>query len=167
MAQQSQSTPQQSWIINECDCYELYNDIQLPSGRLFVDIRAKDKYKQKHIKKAINIPIDASITTVDNIKSFLYEILEKQSYVIDTIWFYGDDNNNNNKLDNDIYKDASQTICNVLLSKPSIQINILKDNFDAFDSKFPYLCEADKVNNNSAIESYPSCIYNDKLYIGI
>ena len=184
--------------VNKCECYPLYNDLQFPFDKLFIDLRANDQYAQKHCVHAFNVPIAGnknSFSSNDNeyitLKKSLDEILKKQTYMISTIWFYSDNSIDN--IENIVYIQLSEIIKNVLLTQPSLVINVLKVDYQTFETKFPFLCDKNVVlglendNNETKTDTdllldqylgimlninkdniilYPSNIINDKLFLG-
>lgn len=174
--------------INKSKCYQLYNDLQFPFDKLFIDLRNNDKYSSKHISHAFNVPlIDNNNNNI--LKQTCHQILKQQTYMLNTIWFYAD--NDIDKIQNSVYIQMYEIIKSVLLTQPSLIINVLNISYQLFEDKFPFLCDNNiividpqKQNktdtdllldqylgimlniNKDNIILYPSNIINDKLFLG-
>eukprot|EP01084_Bolivina_argentea_P292770 503413_1 len=181
--------------LNKCGFYQLYNDIQFPFNKLFIDIRNNDKYRSKHIVNAINVSVNCTSDSLSNqykiLKKNLHRILKQQTYVLSQIWFYNDEPKTINET---VCKEICQIIKSILLSQPDLSINILNCTYQTFENKFPFLCNDNtiiKANNNLNMKQqtetdhllkqylgimlninedniilYPSNIIDDKLYLG-
>ena len=159
--------------INKCDSYQLYNDLQFPFTKIFIDTRNNDKYTNMHIAHAINVPLindkdnNKDVNPEEILKQSLHQILKQQTYMISHVWFYG---NNCDKIDSSLYIQLCEIIKNILLSQSTVAINILNINYNSFAAKFPFLCNNNIIISNKNNMNMPKKTETDLLldqYLGI
>ena len=129
------------------DCYELYNKLQLTPCTITIDLQSKEDYGKSHIKHSLNI--DNSDPDYDQSK--LFDIISKYQTeqcksTITSIYFYSSRSIG--------YFNLIKSIRDVLLKNNVLNeddtLYILKDNYNVFLNKFPFLCddESPAVNDD-------------------
>eukprot|EP01084_Bolivina_argentea_P054902 100682_1 len=168
------------------DCYHLYNKQQRTFCSITIDIQSADVYNKSHIKNALNIPINSA-----NILQIITDHQETHSKdIIIAIYIYGQ--NIEKKDTSNHISVIKDTLIKAKICKEN-QVFVLKDNYNIFSSKFPFLCDI-KSNEEDIKEQkttdenkekkpenkiekmkrfmrqnkgiYPNQIINDKLYLG-
>eukprot|EP01084_Bolivina_argentea_P106570 190676_1 len=163
-----------------CSTTDLYNAIQFPQQKLFIDIRSQKEYNESHIKHFINIPINSNQNKIDKIieKSLKYNNNICNTYAMN-IYCYCDKNTVENELDKKFYNIIEESIIN-FCNKENKSIkdesdfyeydsfNILSVEYNIFFNTFKFLCvdEYDSPIMLAVSIRYPSIIINNKLYLG-
>ena len=124
--------------------YDIYNTIQYPLSKLFIDIRSKEEYIKSHVNHSIHLP--SSNVTNDDI-----EQLFKDKFFFSSIYCFANkiqiDDNEDIKFYNQI-----QSILINKLNENKHQFFILNEDIITFMDKYPFLCvDNDNIYWNASI----------------
>ena len=137
----------------ECDIYNVYNDIQFKMTKLFIDTRNENEYNKKHIRSAVNIPLSSfDLFRLDSnlLQSKIDSFIARKLYHISKIIFYGNKKYDKNDsiqqlfyqrcIDTIIYKLNSKNNNNDKNDKIIPKIMILNCSYNDFENKYGFLC---------------------------
>ena len=129
----------------ELDVFKFFNILQSPYQNLFIDIRSKDKYTERHPRYSVNIPIE---TTDENMTAVLRDEIKAQQNIIGNIYIYTQ--SDDDKAVKDHYNIISDVLKNKFLQFP--QIFLFNDKSSLLFTKYPFLCINEEEHKESLKE---------------
>eukprot|EP01084_Bolivina_argentea_P005675 10701_1 len=123
---------------NTVSVYDIYNTIQYPLSKLFIDIRSKEEYIKSHVNHAIHFP--TTVTDKD------IKLLFKDKFFFSTVYGYANQEQIDKNEDIKFYNRIQSILFNEL-NESEHTFYILNTDISTFINKFPFLC-----------------VYNDDIY---
>ena len=129
----------------ELDVFEFFNVLQNPFQNLFIDIRSKDKYTERHPRYSVNIPIGS---TDEEMTAVLRDEVRAHQNIIANIYIYTQSGDDKEIIDH--CHMISDVMKNEFVQFP--QIYLFNDKNCLLITKYPFLCVNDAEHKESMKE---------------